>query len=95
MIQDSLPFQSHSPTSEAAAERAAPHAGTERRKVFNALSDHPHGLTDEQIQSLLAMNANTERPRRIELVAMGKVIDSHETRLTRSGRKAVVWKIAE
>ncbi len=41
------------------------------------------------------MNANTERPRRIELVAMGKVVDSHETRLTRSGRKAVVWKIAE
>ncbi len=93
MIQESLPFQRHSPTSEAAAESAEPNAGTQRRRVFDALMDHPLGLTDEQQQNLLAMNPSTQRPRRIELVNAGRVFDSGETRLTRSGRKAVVWRI--
>jgi hypothetical protein len=87
-----LPFQRHSETSRDAAEQALPSAGTQRRAVYDALLRHARGLTDEQQQELLRMNPSTQRPRRIELVATGRVIDSGETRPTRSGRKAVIWK---
>jgi hypothetical protein len=52
------------------------------------------GLTDEEMQAKTGMNPSTQRPRRCELVEMGKVRDSGSTRRTKSGRKAVVWVIA-
>jgi hypothetical protein len=92
---EELPYQRHSETSHEAAEANAPTAGTQRQAVFGALEAHPVGLIDEEIQNLLAMNPSTERPRRIELVNSGAVVDSGTTRLTKSGRKAVVWILAE
>jgi hypothetical protein len=50
-------------------------------------------LTDEEMQVRLEMNPSTQRPRRIELVGMGLVVDSGTTRKTRSGRSAVAWKM--
>jgi hypothetical protein len=52
----------------------------------------PHGLTDEQMQTYLGMNPSTQRPRRIELVRSGLVVDSGFKRPTRSGRDATVWR---
>ena len=51
------------------------------------------GATDEQIQSSLALNPSTVRPRRGELVSAGLVVDSGLTRPTASGRQAIVWRV--
>ena len=53
-----------------------------------------YGATDEEMQTATGMNPSTQRPRRCELVEMGKVMPSYLTRRTKSGRKAVVWVIA-
>jgi hypothetical protein len=90
-----LPAQMHSDTSIAAAEAALPNAGTQRWHVLELLRAFPdYGMTDEEIQDALDMNPSAERPRRIELVNAGLVIDSGERRETSSGRKATVWRAA-
>jgi len=53
------------------------------------------GATDEEIQTWLGMNPSTQRPRRVELVKKGLVVDSGKTRQTRSGRKATVWALKD
>lgn len=81
-------------TSRQAAESVLPHTGTARRRVFDALARfRDRGMTDEDLQRYLAMSPNSTRPRRIELVEQGLVIDSGERRPTDSGASAVVWKI--
>jgi hypothetical protein len=88
------PYQPHSPTSIAAAVAITPDTPTLRRQVLDYIvSQGQRGATDEQIQEALAMNPSTQRPRRIELVRDGLVRDSGTTRLTGSGRKAVVWTV--
>lgn len=52
------------------------------------------GTTDEEMQWGLEMPANTQRPRRRELQLWGRIIDSGNTRATKSGRQAVVWVLA-
>jgi transcription initiation factor IIE alpha subunit len=91
---DSLPYVTGSSTSEAAAVAARPSAATQREKVLDALQN-VGPMTDEEIQHLLDMNPSTERPRRIELVADGKVTDSGLKRLTKSNREAVVWRATQ
>lgn len=86
------PAQKHSETSVAASESMEPRAGTLRAKVLaHVRSKGNEGATDEEMQWALAMNPSTQRPRRIELEKARLVKDSHRTRLTRSGRAAVVW----
>ena len=86
------PSQRHSPTSVAAAEQVEPHAGTLRARVLEEIRRHgADGATDENVQDALWINPSTERPRRIECVEAGLVIDSGRTRPTRSGRAAAVW----
>jgi len=62
-----------------------------QRRVLKLLRDNPHGLTDEEQQAALGMNPSTQRPRRIELVRRGLVVEAG-TRRTASGRMASVWK---
>jgi len=64
-----------------------------RWAVLRALSGARAGLTDEELQDATHLGANTERPRRVELVVMGLVTGMDERRITRSGRSAVVWAI--
>lgn len=86
------PYQRHSLTSRRAAARIAPMAHTKRGEVLAFLAScGPEGATDEEMQSRMPMPANTQRPRRIELVADGFVKASNKTRTTRSGDYAVVW----
>lgn len=62
----SAPYQAHSFTSRIAAEEIAPHLPSIRRRVFDFIWQNP-GVTDKQIRQALSLNANTARPRRIEL----------------------------
>jgi hypothetical protein len=87
------PHQAHSTTSAAAARSIAPRIGDLHRRIIAWLRGHPQGATDEEMQDDLDMPANTQRPRRRELQLAGYVEDSGKTRLTRSGRNAVVWRL--
>lgn len=88
------PFQRHSPTSRAAAEQIKPRVGPLHRQILDMLARGGAGATDEQMQCILNMPANTQRPRRRELQQAGLVVDSGITWATTSGRKAVVWMLA-
>jgi hypothetical protein len=86
-------FQRHSPTSRAAAELLTPTTiNACQRKVLAYLADHPDGATDEEMQLGIPMSPSTQRPRRIELVAKGMIVQAGEGK-TRSGRRAVKWQI--
>lgn len=86
------PAVRNSPTSVAAASQIKKAITPLHKKILAHLTVQPS--TDEEMQSALEMSANTQRPRRRELQLMEKIEDSGETRLTRSGRAAVVWRIA-
>jgi hypothetical protein len=67
-------------------------AKTDRMAVLDYITKKEvEGATDEEIQVALNLSPNTERPRRIELVAQGLVEKSGITRFTSSHRKAAVW----
>lgn len=90
------PATNGTPTSNAAAERIEPTAGTLRRSILDYLREcGAQGATDEQIQFALNMSANTERPRRQELEALGWVVRTNRTRKTRSNRDALVFVAME
>jgi hypothetical protein len=80
------------PTSAAAAIKAYPKTGTKRAQVFNAIRLF-NGLTDEEIENTLTMSGNTVRPTRVSLVRDGLVMDSGQTRPTKSGNEAIVWMV--
>jgi DNA-binding MarR family transcriptional regulator len=85
------PAQQHSPTSVAAAESLTPEDLNDgQRRVLAYLKEHGPA-TDEQIIAGTGMNPNTARPRRVELVRRGLVVNGGEGR-TQSGNRAVVWK---
>lgn len=72
-----------------------PHAQSLRDRVQRFIGlQGDRGVTDEEIVLALDIDPSTARPRRIELVAAGQVIDSGRTRETRSGRQATVWVAA-
>lgn len=86
--------QEHSPTSVAAAQRISSPRGALRAKVLAYLQEQgPNGSTDEAGARATEMADNTYRPRRIELTEANLVEDSKRTRMTRSGRSAVVWRV--
>lgn len=94
--QRALKAQVQSKTSVAAALAAEPSAGTDRAKVLAMLRRLGfQGATDEQMQRSLGMNGNAQRPRRVELVEAGLVVDSERTRKTTFGRLAIVWVAVE
>ena len=62
-----------------------------QRRVLEHIAHRPS--TDEEIATQLAMNPSTVRPRRIELVRRGLVVEDG-TRRTASGRMACVWRRA-
>lgn len=91
-----VPFQRHSATSKAAALSAEPTAGTKRAIALAFLRGRGLvGATDEEMQELIPLTPNTQRPRRVELVKGKFVVDSGRTRKTRGGDEAVVWVAAE
>ena len=88
------PAQRHSATSVGAAASLDDAALNKlQRQVLDYLRTQPAGVTDEEIAAALGMNPSTERPRRIELVKRGLVVEAGTTK-TASGRKATAWRVA-
>ena len=82
-----LPFQRHSKPSLGAARdmaRKTPRVKGDRQRIVNVLLSG--GKTDAEIQEILGLRGSTQRPRRIELVEMGLVIDTGERR-----DRSTVW----
>lgn len=88
------PHQRHSSASKDAARDIKKARGPLHVRILDLLNRHPAGLTDEQIQEMEELNPSTQRPRRIELLAAGMIEPAPETRKTRSGRSATVWRRA-
>ena len=88
------PYTGSSPvtreTSRAAAERITVGAETLRYAVLEAIVAAPSGLTDQEQQAALKLDGSTQRPRRVELLALGLIQHIRE-RNTDSGRRALVW----
>lgn len=82
-----VPFQAHSATSRAAANRVRPNVGTKERRVHDAFDGRQHGLTDKEGHKLVGMDENTYRPRRVKLVEKGLVVCTTESR-----DRCTVWK---
>lgn len=82
------------PTSKAAAKAIEPSIYTLRFKVREAIRASVDGLTDEEGIERTGIPASTYRPRRVECVEAGLVVDTGRTRATNSGRQAVVWGVA-
>ncbi len=57
-----------------------------RARVYEAIRQAPAGLTDQEIAATLGLAENSVRPRRLELVERGLVVDSGTTRLTSTGK---------
>ncbi len=81
----------HPETSVIAARRALGRSGNCRRQILYALRFSP--MTDEEMQLFLRMSANTQRPRRIELLRAGLLAYTDERRPTLSGSPSIVWEI--
>lgn len=92
-LYNEVPAQRHSATSREAAAEVAPRVEKLAMRVLQALATQ--AATDEEGQSLTHMGGNTYRPRRVNLVTLGFVADSGETRRTSSKRAATVWSITD
>ena len=88
------PAQRHSGTSVAAARAIKAKAPSLRERVYYFIMAHGP-VTDQEIAEGLGLDPSTARPRRIELVAAGKVRCHHETRRTASGHAAHAWVTCE
>lgn len=88
------PAVQSSPTSMAAADAIGASLNALQRSVVSFLRTRgDHGATDEEIAVGLQMNPSTARPRRIELVRRGLVVEAG-TRKAMSGRYATAWRLA-
>lgn len=86
------PFVAGSVTSAASAQEIKPAIRDMRERVYAALATRPSdGMTDEEGADATDLGGSTYRPRRIELIAEGRVEDSGMRRKTKSGRRATVW----
>lgn len=78
-------------TSRAAAQAIEPKAGTQRATVLRWIRLlEETGMTRDELEYLTGLSGNTIRPRVYELIRDGFVMESGETRPTRSGRAAEV-----
>ena len=91
-LLDWVPYVRSSATSRAAADAIAPHVTPLQQVVRDYLREHGPS-TDEEMQAGIPLGPNTQRPRRVELVGKGYVVDSGSTRAGGSGKQAVVWRV--
>ncbi len=82
----------HPDTSRDAAQLVTPRTGTQRRRVLDYVAARG-GATDREMQAALELDGNTQRPRRVELVTDGWLVDSGQRRLEHH-RAAIVWTLA-
>lgn len=51
------------------------------------------GATDQEMQLGLGLHANSQAPRRVDLVREGVVVNTGKRRKTSSGHTAIVWAV--
>jgi hypothetical protein len=51
------------------------------------------GATDDELQIVLSLDGNSERPARQSLQKRNLIYPSAERHITRSGNEAIVWKV--
>lgn len=81
-------------TSEAAAESMVLPASGLRKKILDLIRDGG-GFTCDEVERIFRIRHQSASARIRELVQDGWIEDSGESRKTRSGRKAIVWKAKE
>lgn len=82
-------------TSIEAAEEIAPRVRRLRGLVFAMVKNHVHGLTADEVAERCRLTPFSIRPRLTELKALGLIVDSGGRRQNESGRRAIVWVVAE
>lgn len=82
-------------TARAAATNVTPRTGTQRWRILELLARHTLGLTDGEMQHLLAIKGDSQRPRRVELAEGGWVEETGEVRDAATGERANVWAATE
>lgn len=98
MLGDRLATYPYSPghkvngTSQEAARRVAPVAGTLRDKVLLALKLYGP-LTPDETAEKLGMSILSIRPRFSELHRLGLIEQTSERRTNDSGHRAEVWRV--
>lgn len=81
------PYQSHSPTSRAAAEAIEPKAANLRERVFHYIKTRGP-LSDNEGIAISGIGGSTYRPRRIELAESKRIVACGK----RDG--CVLWRVA-
>jgi len=85
------PLSNGTATSDAAAEAIKPSAATLRALVLAAVRNSGStGVTRQEIEKRTQLEGNTVRPRCMELLKAGSIVETSRTRETESGRQAVV-----
>lgn len=93
--RDGLVRNDHPDTAHQAAQAVAPRTGTLRHKVWEHVKARGfYGATDNEMQDDIPMPANTQRPRRVELVQGGLIADSGRRR-RHEGQLTIVWVTAD
>lgn len=91
-MEQTLPYQMRSLTSREAADSMRPYVAGLQAEVLAYIADHGP-VTDAQLIAALG-NPNSIRPRRVELVAAGYVVQDG-TVVQPNNRKAATWRIVE
>lgn len=78
-------------TSILAAEAIRPHVGRQQQAILDYLRGCD-GDTRDGIEAATGIHGNAVRPRCLELLKLRLIVETNETRLTRSGRKAYVLR---
>lgn len=80
-------------TSHAAADSMVDHAANQRAEILAALAERGP-MTNDSLDDLFGWRVGTASRRTAELVKLGLVVRGTETRVTRTGRRALVLKVA-
>ncbi len=64
------------------------------RALIGTYINREGGATRDEVEATLGLRHQTAGPRIRELVQLGAVVDSGQRRPTRSGRGAIVWRVA-
>jgi hypothetical protein len=79
-------------TSEIAARMAEGISVNYQNRIYAYLRDcGKHGATDEEIQDVLGIPGNSERPARRQLERDRRVKRTNRSRPTRANRPAIIW----
>ncbi|HEX2114214.1 MAG TPA: hypothetical protein VHM01_07395 [Alphaproteobacteria bacterium] len=80
-------------TSAQAAAKTAPRLTAAHRRIIALLTQHPAGLTADEIAQHLGWAVLFARPRVTELNKLGKIVATGEKRRNVSGMNAKVWRV--